>query len=144
MRPESHLQNRLNLIKQEISYLKSLLVTNLINKFNKSMFPIIDFRNGRYQGQTKNHLPHGIGFFIDKNYMLVISEWLAGDIKGYSIIIYPSGRIFCGKIGYKRIEQLCSFQLTQDHVQLISVASVRNENDIQKIAAILPLLKIIL
>ncbi len=59
-------------------------------------FPVIDFRNGRYQGATKSHLPHGVGFFIDKNFMLCLAEWVAGEISGSAIVIYPSGRIFYG------------------------------------------------
>jgi hypothetical protein len=42
------------------------------------MFPIIDFRNGRYQGETKNQLPHGVGIFIDKNFLFCLAEWIAG------------------------------------------------------------------
>ena len=42
------------------------------------MQPVIDYRNGRYQGETQNQLPHGVGFFIDKNFLFCIGEWLAG------------------------------------------------------------------
>jgi hypothetical protein len=37
-----------------------------------------------------------------------------------------------------------SCELTEDHVQLITYAKQKRENEIQKMAAILPLLKIIL
>lgn len=62
------------------------------------MFPVIDYRNGRYQGQIKNQSPHGLGIFIDKNFMFCLAEWMGGEIKGYAMIIFPSGRIFCGKL----------------------------------------------
>ncbi len=65
------------------------------------MFPIIDFRNGRYQGQTKQQLPHGAGCFMDSSFMFCIGEWIAGEIVGKAIIIYPSGRVFCGQIAYR-------------------------------------------
>jgi hypothetical protein len=66
------------------------------------MFPIIDFRNGRYQGQTKNHLPDGVGILIDKNQMFCLAEWTAGEIRGPAVIIYPSGQTFCGHIAYQK------------------------------------------
>jgi hypothetical protein len=83
------------------------------------MFPVIDFRNGRYQGQTKDQLPHGLGCFVDRNFMFCVGEWIAGELNGLAIIIFPSGRIFCGRINYRKMDGLCSFELAEDHVQLI-------------------------
>ncbi len=70
------------------------------------MYPIIDFRNGRYQGQTKNQLPDGVGILIDKNQLFCIAEWTAGEIKGPATIFFPSGRVFSGHIAYKLPEAL--------------------------------------
>jgi hypothetical protein len=84
------------------------------------MFPIIDYRNGRYQGQTINHIPHGVGIFIDRNFMFCLAEWISGEVKGQALVIFPSGRIFYGTISYRKPEQLCSYELTEDHVQVIT------------------------
>lgn len=84
------------------------------------MYHIIDFRNGRYQGQTKDQLPHGLGCFLDRNFMFCIAEWTAGEINGSTILIFPSGRIFCGKVSYRTMEGICLFELAEDHVQLLT------------------------
>jgi hypothetical protein len=72
------------------------------------MYPIIDFRNARYQGQTKNHLPDGIGLLIDNKMMFCMAEWVAGEIRGPAVIIFPSGRVFCGHISFRQAEQITS------------------------------------
>lgn len=108
------------------------------------MFPVIDFRNGRYQGETKNQLPHGLGFFIDKNFMFCLAEWVAGEIKGHTIVVYPSGRVFFGDISYREPEGMYSFELAEDHVQLVALARPKRDNEVEKLAAILPLLRVIL
>lgn len=73
------------------------------------MFPVIDFRNGRYQGQTKDHLPHGFGCFMDRNFMFCIGEWVAGEMQGNSIIFFPSGVIFYGRINFRNLNDVCCF-----------------------------------
>lgn len=55
------------------------------------MTSIIDFRNAKFQGQTKNNLPHGIGtdftyilgIIIDQHFLFCLSEWYQGQITGY-------------------------------------------------------------
>lgn len=73
------------------------------------MFPIIDFRNGRYQGQTKNKLPDGVGILLDKNFMFLLAEWVAGEVKGPAVIVFPSGRTFCGHLDLRKPQQLCTY-----------------------------------
>lgn len=107
------------------------------------MFPVIDFRNGRYQGQTRNQLPNGVGFFIDKNFLLCLAEWIAGEIAGHAIIIFPSGRVFAGEIAYRQQQGLCLYELAEDHVQLL-VQTRREASDREKMTAVLPLLRAIL
>lgn len=70
------------------------------------MYPIIDYRNCRYQGQIKNNLPDGIGIILDANQMFCMAEWVAGEIKGPTAIVYPSGRTFCGHIQYHKPESV--------------------------------------
>jgi hypothetical protein len=106
------------------------------------MLPVIDFRNGRYQGQTRNQLPHGVGLFIDKSFLLCLGEWLAGELQGNAIIIFPSGRVFAGGIAYRQQQGTCLYELPEDHVQLLVAARQKGERE--KMAAVLPLLKIIL
>jgi hypothetical protein len=109
------------------------------------MFPVIDFRNGRFQGQTRNQLPHGVGFFIDKNFLFCLGEWVAGELSGNAIVIFPSGRVFAGGIHYRQLQGLCLYELAEDHVQLVVMARRENsEREREKMAAVLPLLKIIL
>jgi hypothetical protein len=60
------------------------------------MLPIIDFRNGRYQGLVSNGLPDGPGIFMDRNFTLCIAEWKNGQINGYSLVAFANGNIFCG------------------------------------------------
>lgn len=106
------------------------------------MLPVIDFRNGRYQGQTRNQLPHGVGFFIDKNFLLCIGEWLAGELQGNAIVIFPSGRVFSGGIAYRKQQGLCLYELPEDHVQLLVATRSRGERELM--TAVLPLLRIML
>ena len=73
------------------------------------MYPVIDFRNGRYQGQTKNQLPDGVGILVDKNFMFCVGEWVAGQIKGPALIFFPNGLVFSGQIAFKQPEQLCTY-----------------------------------
>lgn len=86
------------------------------------MNPIIDFRNGRYQGQLKNQLPHGIGIFIDKNYLFCLAEWIAGVVQGPALVVFPSGRIFSGHIKGKKADKICTYELAEDHVMLVTYA----------------------
>lgn len=93
------------------------------------MFPVIDFRNGRYQGQTRNQLPHGVGFFIDKNFLFCVAEWLAGEISGNAVILFPSGRVFAGTINYRQQNGLSLYELAEDHVQLLVDGRKERERD---------------
>lgn len=107
------------------------------------LFPVIDYRNGRYQGEARNNIPYGIGFFMDKNFMMCLAEWISGEIQGHAIVIYPSGKIFCGKVQHKKHEGIYSYELAEDHAQLI--CSARNTaNWKTRLVAILPLFKTIL
>lgn len=108
------------------------------------MFPIIDFRNGRYQGETKNQLPHGVGIFMDKNFLFCLGEWIAGEVRGHALVVYPSGRIFCGDIVGRTASQLATYELAEDHVQLVTFARTRRHNEAEKLAAVLPLLGVVL
>jgi hypothetical protein len=65
------------------------------------MYTVIDFRNGRYQGQTKNQLPHGLGIFINKDWLFCLGEWLSGELVGLAFLVFPSGKIFCGRINLR-------------------------------------------
>ena len=67
------------------------------NKIN--LMPQIDFRNGIYQGEAKDKIPHGHGFFFSINLTFIIAYWEDGIINGPTIIIYPSGSVFYGNIG---------------------------------------------
>lgn len=66
------------------------------NKINFGMITIIDYRNGRYQGQVLNQKPHGVGVFMSVNLTLIFSEWIRGQMSGSTIIIYPDGSTFYG------------------------------------------------
>jgi hypothetical protein len=66
------------------------------------MLPAINYRNGRYQGQIKDKLPHGVGILIDKDYLFCLAEWRNGEIDGCTFILFPSNKIFCGKISHRK------------------------------------------
>lgn len=100
------------------------------------MFQIIDYRNGRYQGELLNQQPHGIGIFMDRDFLFCIAEWREGQVEGSAIIIYPSGRVFCGSIRDWREEGLCSYELVQDHVQLVRWTGSQSRD---MMAGVLPL-----
>ena len=73
------------------------------------MYPIIDFRNARYQGQSKNELPNGVGILLDKNQLFCLAEWNMGEIQGAAVVIFPSGKIFCGHIRKRQPQQLNTY-----------------------------------
>lgn len=44
------------------------------------MLDIIDYRNLRYQGETKNDRPHGLGIIIDYTHLFCLALWKEGKI----------------------------------------------------------------
>jgi hypothetical protein len=85
-----------------------------------------------------------VGILVDKNFLFIVAEWVTGEIKGAAVFFYPSGRVFCGHVAFKQPDQLCTYELAEDHVKLITFAKARRSGERVKIAGIMPLLKIIL
>lgn len=82
------------------------------------MLPIIDFRNGRYQGETKNHLPNGVGILFSTELIFVVAHWQDGAIAGRAIVIYPDATIFCGSIRQGRPEGVCFYELEREKIKV--------------------------
>lgn len=62
------------------------------------MLDIIDYRNLRYQGETKDDKPHGVGMIIDYRWIFCLCLWNDGNIQGPVFIVFPNNKIFCGRI----------------------------------------------
>ena len=62
------------------------------------MLDIIDYRNLRYQGETKDNQPHGLGIIIDYNHLFCLAVWKEGKICGPAFIVFSDSKIFCGRI----------------------------------------------
>lgn len=75
------------------------------------MSTIIDFRNGRYQGEIKNKLPDGVGIFFSIDLIFIIAHWKEGKMFGKAIIIYSTGAIFCGAIENDKPKGICYYEL---------------------------------
>ena len=61
-----------------------------------SRLSVLDYRNGRFQGQIYKHRPHGIGAFFSLHLNLIFGSWKNGQLSGKSLIVNPNGSIFCG------------------------------------------------
>lgn len=105
------------------------------------MLSILDFRNGRYQGEIVNGKPHGAGIFLHISFTFVIAQWNQGEIKGLAMIVNNNGNIFCGEISQSKPFGLCLYELQHDHVKLMTFVEKQGS---PKIAAVVPHFKLIL
>ena len=58
---------------------------------------IIDYRNGRFQGFTKDELYHGLGAILTDDFIFGLTYWQDGIANGPSILIFPDEKIFYGE-----------------------------------------------
>jgi hypothetical protein len=106
------------------------------------MFEIRDYRNLRYQGETKDNLPDGVGIAIDYNYLFCLAEWRRGKIDGAAFVVFPDSKIFCGRINNNQLDGLSSFYL-QDRIQIFANYS-QGPSLRKNFIAVLPFCKVIL
>ena len=85
------------------------------------MLSIQDYRNGRYQGQVKDKLPHGIGIFMQINLTFVIAEWTHGYIDGSAVIIFPDASTFCGLFQHGKPTGTAFYELSHDDMKVIEI-----------------------
>jgi len=62
------------------------------------MLDVLDYRNGRYQGQTLFKQPHGVGIFLTLNFTFIVAYWKHGKIDGKALVVYANGSMFAGEI----------------------------------------------
>ena len=43
-----------------------------------SLLSLLDYRNGKFQGQIYNNRPHGVGGFLSINFDLIFGTWKNG------------------------------------------------------------------
>lgn len=99
------------------------------------MTSIIDFRNAKFQGQTKNNLPHGIGIdftyilgiIIDQHFLFCLSEWYQGQITGYCFIVFPDGKVYYGLVKNQEPIGLNTYHL-KDRCQIFRNISPNNQS----------------
>jgi hypothetical protein len=82
------------------------------------MLPVIDFRNGRYQGEARGGLPNGVGVFFSAELVFVVGHWREGELEGRTIIIYPDATSFCGTVREGLPEGLCYYELERENIKV--------------------------
>jgi hypothetical protein len=104
------------------------------------MQPVIDFRNGRYQGETRDQLPHGFGFYLDKSFTLCAGEWLSGILSGEAMIVFRLGGVYCGSIRIGESYGVSLYEMAEDGVLLYWFSDRRGP---ERVAAVMPFLGVI-
>ena len=79
---------------------------------------VIDFRNGRYQGQVYLNQPHGFGCFLTLNFALILAEWNQGKISGNTLIVYPNGSMFLGTVEGGEVKGVGVMELGSDGMKI--------------------------
>lgn len=82
------------------------------------MSAVIDFRNGRYQGEVRNKRPHGVGAFFAADLTLTFAQWTDGRIEGKAIVLYSDGTVFCGTISNGLPASTCYYELQKEKIKV--------------------------
>ena len=67
----------------------------MVNEDN--VFEMVDFRNGVYQGFTREEEPKGMGLFLDDQSVLYCSDWVRGVPEGRTAVFVSHGKYFYGE-----------------------------------------------
>jgi hypothetical protein len=59
---------------------------------------IVDYRNGKYQGQMNSHKQkQGLGIFVDDDLTFYISLWLQNRLNGLTLVYLAHGKYMYGE-----------------------------------------------
>lgn len=99
------------------------------------MSAVIDFRNGRYQGEVRNKKPHGLGAFFAADLTLTFAHWAEGKIEGKAIVLYYDGTVFCGTISNGLPISTCYYELQKEKIKVFFDGEAKDNS---KFAVIIP------